>query len=106
MYGRTRSGRVYLLQSVQRYRWEVLRAWMAASGEREPLDGPLRIEVAIYLKNKRNRDTDNFPKVLGDAMQDAGVFENDSQINDWFLHRAGIDPAGMGKLVVTITEIC
>lgn len=46
------------------------------------LKGPLRLEVIFSPPDKRRRDADNICKCLLDSLQNAEVFEDDSQIVD------------------------
>lgn len=48
----------------------------------------LSLMVLVKTKDKRRRDLDNFQKCLLDALQDAGVCEDDEQFdnNMWFRH--------------------
>jgi crossover junction endodeoxyribonuclease RusA len=45
-----------------------------------PLAGPLRLEAHAYPPDRRRRDVDNIAKALLDALQHAGIYEDDSQI--------------------------
>jgi crossover junction endodeoxyribonuclease RusA len=53
--------------------------------------------------DRRRRDIDNMLKAPLDAMQHAGVIEDDSLIDD--LHIIRQEPIKGGRLVVEITEI-
>ena len=46
----------------------------------------LEMQVTLYPKDRRKQDIDNRIKALWDALADAGVFDNDEQI-DVLLHR-------------------
>jgi crossover junction endodeoxyribonuclease RusA len=47
------------------------------------------IEVAVIFhpRDKRLMDLDNSLKAIGDSLQDAGMFEDDSQIWKWTIER-------------------
>ena len=51
------------------------------------LDGRLSVHVAIWPPDNRKRDVDNILKPLLDAMEHAGVYENDSQIDELHIIR-------------------
>lgn len=73
------------------------------SKRRKKLVGALRMRVWIYPPDRRRRDLDNCLKGLQDAMERAGVFENDYQITD--IHMTRGEPFPLGKSVVELTEI-
>lgn len=51
------------------------------------LDTRLSVHVAIWPPDNRKRDVDNILKPLLDAMEHAGVYENDSQIDELHIIR-------------------
>ena len=51
------------------------------------LDSRLSVHVAIWPPDNRKRDVDNVLKPLLDAMEHAGVYENDSQIDELHIIR-------------------
>lgn len=44
------------------------------------LEGEISVAILAYPPDKRKRDLDNVLKVLLDALESAGVFEDDSQV--------------------------
>jgi crossover junction endodeoxyribonuclease RusA len=60
--------------------------------------GPLRVEIEAFPPDKRKRDLDNILKSLLDSLTHAGVWEDDSQIEDLRIYKATI--AGMVKVRV------
>lgn len=70
----------------------------------QPLGGRLRVWVQVFPPDQRARDLDNLNKSLLDALQHAGVFVSDSQIDDLRLLRQ----PGHGKpgyVVVTVSLV-
>ena len=59
----------------------------------------LEMQVTLYPKDKRKQDIDNRIKALWDALADAGVFDNDEQIDVLMVQRGAIKKGG-GCLVV------
>jgi crossover junction endodeoxyribonuclease RusA len=55
----------------------------------QTMDGRLAVHVAIWPPDNRKRDVDNTLKPLLDAMEHAGVYENDSQIDELHIIRTG-----------------
>ena len=61
--------------------------WEARSQYRaKPLEGPLKVQIALYWPDKRKHDIDNI-KVLLDALTGI-VWEDDSQIVDLHLTKS------------------
>jgi len=66
-------------------------------------DKRLQFQVTLYPRDKRIQDIDNRIKALWDALADAGVFDNDEQIDVLMVQRGEIRKGG-GCLVM-IDEI-
>ena len=84
------QGRTILSKEGRAYRAEVVAAIYAARvqgfGRQK-----LRLVVAAHMPDDRRRDLDNLLKAANDAMQAARLFEDDSQITDLRIYRAGLD---------------
>jgi crossover junction endodeoxyribonuclease RusA len=75
IYKRSRSGGVYLDKSVREFRDEV--AAVAARAGFHPIEGRFRARVTLYPASNRKFDGDNREKALWDALEKAGVIDND-----------------------------
>jgi crossover junction endodeoxyribonuclease RusA len=82
-YWRRLPNRVLISKEGRRYRKSVLWAVTMAQC---PKFGRARLalEIAAYPPDRRTRDLDNTLKGLLDALEHAGVFDDDGQI-DWLL---------------------
>jgi Holliday junction resolvase RusA-like endonuclease len=58
----------------------------------------------IYLGPRQRGDGDNFNKVLGDGLQDAGVILNDNAIKRWHVEKFG-DDRKHPRTEITISRI-
>lgn len=47
----------------------------------------LMMECVLFVPDERRRDVDNYNKSLLDALKHAGLFEDDSQIDQLFVYR-------------------
>lgn len=101
-YRRTKGGGVALTPQVKSFRREV---WALFKQQRKrPIYGPVRLEVHLYPSRAGRFDADNRIKQLQDALQDAGAFADDSQINDLHVKKYQPEPP-LGRCVVEIFEI-
>jgi crossover junction endodeoxyribonuclease RusA len=64
---------------------------------------PLAVRIELYPPDERPRDADNAQKSILDALQQAGVFWDDSQVV-WLL-TVKLDPVAPGKAIVVIQGI-
>jgi len=61
----------------------------------------LSVKVYLYPPDNRKRDLDNFAgKSLFDALEHAGVYENDSQIDELYIKRCEIVKGGACKVIL------
>lgn len=67
------------------------------------LNARLHMEVYLYPPDNRKRDVDNVLKPLLDALEHAGVYENDSQIDKLCITRMEVTKGG--SCGVKITEL-
>ena len=87
-YYRNVRGRMLLSAEGRRYKVDVLaHVLTACKGKPVPMTG--RLSVDIHLHNRANRpyDIDNRPKAILDALEESGVFVNDSQIDRLVVER-------------------
>ncbi len=63
----------------------------------------LKVEIWAYPPDRRKRDLDNLGKVLLDSLQTAGVFLDDSQIDDLRFRRGEVTKPGY--VVVNIANM-
>lgn len=68
------------------------------------LSGRLRVVVYMHSPDNRRRDVSNILKALEDAITHAGVWRDDSQIDDVRVVRMGVVPKG-AKVEVEIEEL-
>ena len=92
--GISKAGREFKLQ-VQDY---VIDNAVPKMGQKR-----LQMQVTLYPRDKRKQDIDNRIKALWDALTDAGVFDDDEQIDILIVQRGEIRKGG-GCLVM-IDEI-
>jgi crossover junction endodeoxyribonuclease RusA len=82
-----------LTDEAKAYRLEV-GYLVAAKRARKGFAGRLGVSVVAWPPDPRKRDLDNLLKVLLDSLQHAGVYLNDSQIDDLRIRRGAVQPGG------------
>ena len=77
-YWRRVGPRTLISREGRRFRERVVAA--LASHNRQPVVGPLAVEVDVHPPDNRRRDIDNIAKALLDALQHGGAYADDGQI--------------------------
>ena len=77
-YWRRAGYRIYLSERGREFRKNV--GVIVEAAQIVPVYGPLAMSVDLYPRSRRMLDTDNFLKATLDALEHAGVYENDSQV--------------------------
>lgn len=63
----------------------------------------IALQLEVIPPDNRRRDLDNVAKAILDALQHAGIYDDDSQIDHLMLIRLPVEPPG--AIDVTITEL-
>ena len=71
-----------------------------AVGIGEPLKTRLSVYIGLSAPSKRTLDIDNRAKAILDSLQDAGVIEDDSQIDHLTLIRMPVSKGGYASVVI------
>jgi len=85
----------------RRYRKRVASDVLLAHSPR--VEGRLSVRIVASPPDQRRRDLDNLQKALLDALQHAGVYRDDSQIDRITVERGSVIPGG--RVNVEIVEI-
>ena len=64
----------------------------------------LLVDVLVIPPDKRKRDLGNLDKVLMDSLQKAGLFEDDSQIDDLRFRRLPSEKPGRVEVTIEVIE--
>lgn len=87
------------------YRASCLQEILKRRLMRSMWEGRLAVEIFLFPPDKRRYDVDNFNKVLLDALTQAKLWQDDSQIDDLRIIRAGIKRP-KGAAVVRVRHLC
>lgn len=94
------NGRVIKSARYRDWSVEAAKALATQHGKISALTGRLIVHYGFAFPDNRRRDIANFEKALSDFLEEAGVYENDCQIDD--MHMVRLDH-GNG-VFVTIRE--
>ncbi len=101
-YYRMVNNRMLISEKGRAYRKNVLAACMEQLKRFPNLSGRLSIKITAAAPDKRRRDLDNMLKATLDSLQHAGVYLDDSQVDDLQIIRS--DVSKPGYLDITITN--
>jgi crossover junction endodeoxyribonuclease RusA len=91
-YWRSVKGRVLISKAGREYRQTVCQC--TRHTKTIPLNCRLSVEIDAYMPDKRKRDIDNLPKAILDSLSHAGVWVDDSQIDELKITRMGVEKPG------------
>lgn len=83
--------RIYIKAPGKAYRRRVASHFR---GTVVPMHGDVGVFMDVWHPDKRKRDLDNVQKCFFDALQAAGLYEDDSQISEIHVVRRGIKKPG------------
>ena len=93
--------RKYLKKEAHEFRRLVQEACIEANAK---ISGRLAIFIALYPPTKRKFDLDNRIKALQDALEHAGVYLDDEQIDTIICVRRNVIKGGMCKVVLCAND--
>jgi len=97
-YGHTKTGIMYLKKSGNAYR-DVVAKSVTEQHAKDIICGQrIWVEVVLHPPDQRIRDLGNYDKCLMDALTHAGVWDDDSQIDQQMLLRGVPIRGGMVKI--------
>lgn len=99
LYGQ-RGSRKFIKKAGIAFRTAV--AEIVSEAQIKTITGRVAVFVAAYMPDRRRRDIMNLEKILSDSLTNAGVWDDDSQIDDFRIVRKEVERGG--KVVVVITE--
>jgi len=96
-YWRRVGPRTLISRQGRKFRQDVGEAVRRGKGlfGKVPIHGNLAVEVVLHPPDRRRRDLDNTLKAMLDALQHAGVYEDDSQIARLIAQRGLPCPNGL-----------
>lgn len=95
------AGRHLLSEMGRTYR-QLVKVMLADQVQNGPITERIAVDIIAYPPDKRRRDLDNLHKGLLDSLTHAGVWADDSQIDDLRIRRA--TTLG-GRVEVSITPM-
>ena len=91
----------FLTPKAKAFKAEVV---LASIGHQKYGSDRLSVSITLNPPDKRIRDIDNSIKSLLDAMCQAGLFDDDSQVDKLLVERGAIVKGGLCKVTISIYE--
>lgn len=104
-YYRNWKGRMVLSTKGREFKHHVAQAVSRYEGP-YPLTGRLAVYIMLHAPTRRKYDVDNRIKAILDAMESAGVFQDDEQIDVLEVRRGSVEKDGMALVSVEKIEAC
>lgn len=101
-YWRANGNRRFICEAGKQFRRDVEHL-VKAHKIQSFADKRLEMSVRLHMRDRRASDLDNRIKALWDALQHAGVYNDDSQIDVLLVNRGEIIKGG--KCLVTVKEL-
>ncbi|VTS08525.1 RusA family crossover junction endodeoxyribonuclease [Tuwongella immobilis] len=104
-YWRTFQGRMIISREGREYR-KAVQALLLPLGPaiRQHATERLAVLLQVFPPDRRRRDLDNLGKALLDALAAAGVYEDDSQIDDFHVIRRRVVSGGKVLVAINVME--
>jgi len=103
-YWRNFRGRTVISREGRTFRANVCALLAGGSGPRKPpAGGRIALAMDAFPPDRRRRDLDNLQKSTLDALQHAGLYEDDSLIDVLLTQRRGVVPGG--RLEIRLSEL-
>jgi len=99
-YKMTRMGQRYLSKKVREFREQVEHSIQEQAPDLV-LEDPLFMEVYLFPPDRRKRDIDNYMKGLLDALTEARLWVDDSQIDQLHIYRGEVIKGGVVRVELT-----
>lgn len=93
--------RVLLSARGRTYRRDAIQAHAAQGAPSLPAGARLALTINVHVPDRRTRDLSNIPKALEDALTHAGLWADDSLIDELHLYRRPPTPGGQIRITVT-----
>ena len=106
-YWRHFRGRTVISQEGRTFRANVCALLAGGNGPRKPpAGGRIALAMDAFPPDRRRRDLDNLQKPTLDALQHAGVYEDDSQIDLLVTRRREVVPGGRVEICLDEFPLC
>jgi crossover junction endodeoxyribonuclease RusA len=102
-YWRKWRNRMVISEEGRAFRRDVCALRGGGGARKPPMGGRIALCMDAFPPDRRRRDLDNIQKALLDALQHAGVYGDDSQIDALGVVRR--EPVDGGRVIVRLAEM-
>jgi crossover junction endodeoxyribonuclease RusA len=102
-YWRKWRNRMVISEEGRAFRRDVCALLGGGGARKPPMGGRIALCMDAFPPDRRRRDLDNIQKALLDALQHAGVYGDDSQIDALGVKRR--EPVDGGRVIVRLAEM-
>lgn len=85
----------------RQYREHLIQTLFSQRANARRFEGRLRVKIDMYPPDRRKRDLDNYIKPILDGITAAGIWDDDSQIDELKVVRAEPVRGGVVRLKIT-----
>ena len=97
-YWRANGNRRFISAAGKKFREAAFKIIKAADVIQ--IEGDCRVDVDLYLPDRRKRDIDNILKPILDILQLAGVIKDDCQVQELTVARLGLEKGGRARVKI------
>jgi len=102
--GRSKRGKPCVHTRISERGRRYTQAVEALTAGVEPIDGEVSVTLLVWMPDRKKRDLDNLLKCVLDSLTKAGVWGDDSQVDELRIVRKGIT-SPYGKVIVRIKQL-
>lgn len=95
----------YVSKKGKQYASDVAVVVRERFGNVEPTSKLLSLKIRVVMPDRRKRDLDNLLKAPLDALTKAGVWVDDSQIEEIYIYKVGVEKPGGFEVTISIKDI-
>lgn len=94
--------KAYIYTPPETLEYEKIVGWVAKTKCSQPLEGPVKVEIWVYLRGKA--DVDNLSKSILDGLNEI-AFHDDDQVVDLMVHKRQVKDKKEERVEIRLKEV-